>query len=269
MTALDVFIIHIAKYHPTPNVIQKCLMQVVQTFSKNWLMQRAHDKEHFTSSSCLNKETSRENVPPRFGQSQWPLGASSRGLPFAPGASRNAKAPPGERTRAGAAGHCEPGQLLARHGAGQDGPGTRWGRRQQQRQGRGQTGAGPGWGRTSSGRVRRADAGPCRPLPARERPEPSAPERLRGLREAQMLPLRVSLASVRWISRRAKPASRCTGSDRAAASTGRWGYVNRFGVFSGFVSLFRAAGLFCAIATVFLAYQVHFWHLQLVLFGGI
>lgn len=65
-----VSVIHIAKYHPAPNVIKKCLIQVVRTFSKYCLTPRTHEKEHFTPYSCLSRETSIENVPLRFGQSQ-------------------------------------------------------------------------------------------------------------------------------------------------------------------------------------------------------
>lgn len=102
-----------------------------------------------------------------------------------------------ERERRGSASEASssPGTGPGRTGRGQDGDRDRTG--------------------TGTGSARSVSAGPCRPLPAAARPAPRGP-RAAGRADA---PLRVSLASARRISRRAKPFSRCAGSDRAAAST--------------------------------------------------
>lgn len=123
-----------------------------------------------------------------------------------PAVSRNARAPPGERIPTGAAGRDPPPGRGWAGRAGDTagdrmwtGPGTRPG-----------TGCGHGRGQAGDRASPLPPSAGCRPRPRSAAGAPDGPSR-------------VPLASVRCIQTRAKPASRCTGSDRASASTGRWG----------------------------------------------
>lgn len=157
------FVIHIAKYHPTPNFIQKCLMQVVGTFQKVAHAQSALERTFYFIQLPQQRNKQRKcaaelwSKPLCFKDAARPPGVS---VPSAPGAPR-----PRQRARAT---------------GGQDGPG---------RDGDGGRAGGRAGDRRRRGRVGRAGAGPCCPLPPRAGSAAGPPPRgLRGLRERRMLP---------------------------------------------------------------------------------